>query len=945
MNTSETNSNNENKLIKFGKRHKLLLLLSGLIIILFAVILVSFLRIIKPELTKSFISEKDNITAVIATLVQNELSSESSEMDYETVLQDVMNRYDILVVYVHNQSMHRSRGGFVYKKISDNVDISLQAYNPSTSNNYFDEVLPVYSVSQRMFIKGSNSKPILNIVFSTKKLQNKITAIIHSLLILCTILAIVGIIISMMFLKTITKPISVLLSSISDIEAGNISERININPNDDLGRIALAFNGLLDIVEEYTFELTRISDDTENKIIERTQLLLEEVEDRKEIEKKLQQSNQMVRSIINASPYPIITVNNNFEVISASPAILSIFDYSENELIDTEIPIIYAPDRIKFKERIEKQDSSSAEKLVLKGRRKNGTLLDLSIASSAMFDEHKNRIGYLIIADDISERIKAENALKESEIKYRSLIEESIVGIGIVKDNHLTFANTALENIFEAEKYEELIDIPFDELVHHEDKYIIHSIFDRMAQNEVINKTEIRVNCFNGKEKYLEMAPNIVQFENENFLQITFLDVTERKEAIRQIEKINDELEERVIMRTTQLNKTLVELRNEMHQKTKLSSELQEKSATLDKTASFCFVFNSKGACLYITPYTERVFDVPVENLLGNAIWELEKFNIKYEIESGTFYNKENITEVLQDSVKIDSEPLVMKILSANNKVSYMQLKYSYGVNNTLILSGTDVTDQIISKQKLVVAAEQLSKSLEKEKELNDLKTRFVSMISHEYRTPLTVIMSSTGVVHQAIDNNKPAIAAKFLNKIESSVKTMTQLMEDVLVIGKAEANKREELVPIDIVSFVKNVIEDITMAYDYNCKINFEVKNDVGTFYSSEKMLHHIVQNLITNAMKYTINGEDAQIILSSDNNNITLSVQDHGIGIPEEDLKHLFSNFHRAKNVGSIAGTGLGLSIVKKNVESLQGTIDVQSQVNVGTTFTVVLPKDARS
>jgi signal transduction histidine kinase len=275
-----------------------------------------------------------------------------------------------------------------------------------------------------------------------------------------------------------------------------------------------------------------------------------------------------------------------------------------------------------------------------------------------------------------------------------------------------------------------------------------------------------------------------------------------------------------------------------------------------------------------------------------------------------------------------------------------LRLSNSLGQGNTLIMAGAEISEQVETQRALEEMGKRLEKTLEGEKELNELKTRFISMVSHEFRTPLTVILNCASVIEQAFENDRADIGMQYLDKIGKSVKTMNELMEDVLLIGKGQTNKIKKVDEMDFVDFVKNSLKDIQEAYHFDAQAILEVKADCSPFYSDESALKHIVHNLITNALKYTTNGKDTTITIDKDSdNNLIFIVADRGIGIPEDDLKRLFSNFFRASNVGKIAGTGLGLHIVKQSVDNLLGEITVSSVVNEGTTFSVKLPMDIRS
>lgn len=247
------------------------------------------------------------------------------------------------------------------------------------------------------------------------------------------------------------------------------------------------------------------------------------------------------------------------------------------------------------------------------------------------------------------------------------------------------------------------------------------------------------------------------------------------------------------------------------------------------------------------------------------------------------------------------------------------------------------------AEAELQLAKEEVDNALEKEKELNSLKTRFISMISHEYRTPLTVILTSTYLVEQYYQGTEKVQFNRFLDKIRNSVATMTQLLEDVLTIGKTETVKESlSFKELNIIDFINDIIDECRVVDKDKHKfiLNYEIESH--QIFSDEKSLKHIFQNLISNAAKYSPNADKVVIDINENKRNMVFKVTDFGIGIPKEDVSKLFESFHRATNVGTIPGTGLGLSIVKRCVEGLHGEIGLTSEIGTGTKFIVELPKD---
>ncbi|HEY9632717.1 MAG TPA: hybrid sensor histidine kinase/response regulator [Coleofasciculaceae cyanobacterium] len=239
----------------------------------------------------------------------------------------------------------------------------------------------------------------------------------------------------------------------------------------------------------------------------------------------------------------------------------------------------------------------------------------------------------------------------------------------------------------------------------------------------------------------------------------------------------------------------------------------------------------------------------------------------------------------------------------------------------------------------------QLREALAQEKELSELKSRIITTVSHEYRTPLTTIFSSAEmlqVYRHKWDDNKQL---KHFQRIQSSVKHLVALVNDVLFLNQAEFEKLEfHPTLINLVPFVHEVVDELQSIVDDKHCLRFADQDDCKPVFLDEKLLRQILTNLLSNAIKYSPNGGNVQIRLSCEYNRVIFQVKDEGIGIPSEEQDQLFKSFSRASNVGTIAGTGLGLSIVKKCVDLHGGQLAVESEVGVGTTFTVSLPVDGK-
>lgn len=248
-------------------------------------------------------------------------------------------------------------------------------------------------------------------------------------------------------------------------------------------------------------------------------------------------------------------------------------------------------------------------------------------------------------------------------------------------------------------------------------------------------------------------------------------------------------------------------------------------------------------------------------------------------------------------------------------------------------ISFVDITER---KQ----AEEALRQAFEKEKELSELKSRFTSMVTHEFRTPLAILMSSTDLLMVHGNRMDEAKKQERFAKIQQQVSRMIDLLDETLAITKAETVGLEfnpQL--LNLRDFCVSLVNEFQSASSTH-RIEFRSRGEVFDGLFDPKLMHQAITNLLSNAVKYSPQSDYVILELVSQDSEVTITVQDYGLGILEEDQKHLFEPFHRGKNVGSITGTGLGLPIVQRAVEAQGGTIHVVSELDVGTIFTIRLP-----
>ncbi len=231
--------------------------------------------------------------------------------------------------------------------------------------------------------------------------------------------------------------------------------------------------------------------------------------------------------------------------------------------------------------------------------------------------------------------------------------------------------------------------------------------------------------------------------------------------------------------------------------------------------------------------------------------------------------------------------------------------------------------------------------ALKKEKELSELRSRFWSMVAHEFRTPMTAILSSAQLLEHHGQNLSEMKRREYLYLIQESVKSMDYLLNNVLAVGKADGGNLEfNPSPVDLEQFCRELVEEMQFSADPKHEIIFLSQDPCTEASLDQKLLWHILSNLLSNALKYSPEGGKVYLELSCPNGKAILQVKDTGIGIPSTAQERLFEPFMRAENVGNIPGTGLGLTMVKKCLDLHGGQITVESVVGVGTTFTITLP-----
>ncbi|KAF3885032.1 MULTISPECIES: hybrid sensor histidine kinase/response regulator [Nostocales] len=350
-----------------------------------------------------------------------------------------------------------------------------------------------------------------------------------------------------------------------------------------------------------------------------------------------------------------------------------------------------------------------------------------------------------------------------------------------------------------------------------------------------------------------------------------------------------------------------------------------------EQTFQLMGLLSPEGIVLEINKTTLDICGVETDACVGKPFWELPRWNYCETSEwlktavakaaSGEFVREEQ-----QVCGQDDTEIWI--------DFSLKPLKDNTGKVVLLIVEGRDISDR---KR----AEAEIRNAWEVERDLNDLKSKFVSMVSHEFRNPMTVIRTAVEILETYNKELSEQQKGKYFGQIQSALRQMLQLLDEVLLLGRSDAGKLEyQPSALDLDSFCNELVQTLQQSAGENYQINFSIQGEQTSVEMDENLLRHILTNLLSNAIKYSPKGGAIQFDLAYQDDRVNFRIQDSGIGIPLKDQQRLFETFHRASNVGRIQGTGLGLSIVKKCVELHQGLIQLESDVGVGTTFTVTLP-----
>lgn len=398
--------------------------------------------------------------------------------------------------------------------------------------------------------------------------------------------------------------------------------------------------------------------------------------------------------------------------------------------------------------------------------------------------------------------------------------------------------------------------------------------------------------------------------------------------------------------------------------KLQLSRELQRFGALFNYASIGIIVTNQEGDIILINDFALNQFDYRREELIGQKVEKLIPRRLHHKhIGHRERYNAHpqsrpmgiglDLFAVRHDGSEF---PVEISLSHYSNEEGHFVIAYINNIterkkaeerierlNDELESMVEERTQQLVKAlADLEASKEELTIALSKEKELGDLKSRFVSMASHEFRTPLSTILSSAFLVkHYAAETEQP-VRNKHIQRIVNAVSFLTDTLNDFLSVGKIEEGKLQARYSMfQIREYFQTIIQEMQGIIKEKQTIRYEHTGE-DICWLDTSLLRHIAMNLLGNAIKFSAPDSTIEMDTRMEDNLFTLMIKDHGIGMSQEDQQHLYERFYRGTNVSNIQGTGLGLHIVQKYSELMNGAISCASELGKGTVFTITFPAD---
>ena len=635
----------------------------------------------------------------------------------------------------------------------------------------------------------------------------------------------------------------------------------------------------------------------------------------------LRKSEHQFRTLFESVAESIIAVDSDNIIRLANSRIREMFGYDKTELVGQHLDVLIPGQKITerpiHKSSLAERTSNDSIGSVpdLYAITKDGSTFPVDVSLNQY--NHEGQQMTLAVITNITERKNFIDMLKREKETARMYLEVAgTMFVVIDKDQKVTLINRKGCEILGYEEHEIIGKNWFDNFIPIPQRQRVKTLFEDIIRGSYngFESYENEILTSNGNTRLISWNNTVIHDTDGNIISTlsSGKDITKQKEAEENLIKLNTELEQRVADRTRELE--------ESQRLYRLIARNFPNGVinVLDKDLNYVFV---EGMEMY-----KR--GISGEMLVGSSFLDRINPEIRSEI-------KRQLLNVLSgENTRFELE--IEKKIYAIHAVG---LYDNSGVVNQILMVSQNISN-------LKKAEEDMHRNLEREIYLNELKSRFLSTASHEFRTPLTSIMNSTTLLSKYID--KPGNEdkqRKHIRRIRGAILNLIDILEnflsrmDRLEEGKVEIRNSEFAIP----EFLSGIVDDLQGMSKKNQKITF--KHEGNAYVTTDKpMFKNIINNLLNNAIKYSPEGSNIRMETNLDNGDLKITVQDQGIGIPEDEQKHLFERFYRARNAVNLPGTGLGLNIIKKYLDIVGGEISFESKLNEGTTFTVHVPIDVQ-
>jgi len=489
-----------------------------------------------------------------------------------------------------------------------------------------------------------------------------------------------------------------------------------------------------------------------------------------------------------------------------------------------------------------------------------------------------------------------------------------------------------------------------------------HVLQSKTPHSMPIQQYDIRKPDGNFEERFWSPL-NTPVFNSEN--QISFIihrveDVTEfvhvqkekakNEDLARDLRERHFEMEQEIIGRSKEIQKLNEELERKVEERTAsletLNKDISDYKFALD-ASSIVAVTDQKGIIQHVNENFCKISKYSVQELLGkdhriiNSGFHPKEFirELWTTIANGRIWKGE-LRNRAKDGTIYWVDTTIVPFLDAKGK-PYKYLAIRADITQRRLAEETILKMNEELEQKVEERTLELTSTLQHMQAMNELKSRFVSMASHEFRTPLSAILSSVSLIEAYHSDEQVDKRKKHIARIKSSIRNMTEILNDFLSIDRLEQGKMEVYrEPFDLPAFCEDIVEEVSGMLKEGQLIEF-AHNEFHEVVQDKKILRHILLNLLSNAIKYSQPNSKILLLVRVEEEQVCLKVHDHGIGIPEDEQAFMFEKFFRGRNAVNIQGTGLGLNIVKRYVELLDGSIGFVSNPEQGTTFSVAFPR----